>query len=133
MWQEGGEIATPDGKHSAFASPPTVQPLKFWQDAIQQNVAPRNMLGSGGGDVIANLASGICAMQNLGIWGVSVLRENAKDFQYGVFPFPLPPNGQQRNIFGGWAFVANPLGYRQRVGSPGCLAAIAEGFPGEIS
>jgi len=102
MWQGGGEIVTPDGKHSAFASRATVQALKFWQDTIQQNVAPRNMLGIGGWDPIANSASGFCAMQNLGIWGVSYLREFAKDFQYGVFPLPLPPNGQQRNIFGGW-------------------------------
>jgi hypothetical protein len=43
MWQGGGDIATPDGKHSAFASPATVQALKFWQDTIQQNVAPRNV------------------------------------------------------------------------------------------
>jgi hypothetical protein len=50
-------------------SPATVQALKFWQDAIQQNVAPRNTLGCDGGDVIANLVSGFCAMQNLG--GVS--------------------------------------------------------------
>jgi multiple sugar transport system substrate-binding protein len=34
MWQGGGDIATPDGKHSAFASPATVQALKFWQDTI---------------------------------------------------------------------------------------------------
>jgi hypothetical protein len=47
MWQGGGEIATPDGKHSAFALPATVQALRFWQDAIQQNVAPRNILGTG--------------------------------------------------------------------------------------
>ena len=63
-----------------------------------------------GGDVIANLASGFCAMHSLGIWGVSGLRDNAKDFRYGVFPNPLPPNGQQRNIFGGWAFVTNAKG-----------------------
>src|SRR6201987_644269 len=50
MWQGGGDIATPDGKHSAFASPATVQALKFWQDTIQQNVAPRSMLGTGGWD-----------------------------------------------------------------------------------
>ena len=50
LWQGGGDIATPDGKHSAFASPATAQALKFWQDTIQQNVAPRNMLGSGGWD-----------------------------------------------------------------------------------
>jgi multiple sugar transport system substrate-binding protein len=110
MWQGGGEIATPDGKRSAFASPATVQALKFWQDAIQQNVAPRNILGNDGGDIIANLASGFCAMQNLGTWGVSAMREFAKDFRYGVFPLPLAPNGQQRNIFGGWAFVANAKG-----------------------
>ena len=45
MWQGGGDIATPDGKHSAFASPATVQALKFWQDTILQHVAPRNVLG----------------------------------------------------------------------------------------
>ena len=69
MWQGGGDIATPDGKHSAFASPATVQALKFWQDTIQQKVAPRNVLGGGGWDVVANLASGFCAMQNLGYAG----------------------------------------------------------------
>ena len=100
MWQGGGDIATPDGKHGACASPATVQALKFWQDTIQHKVAPRNILGDGGGDVVANLASGFCAMQNLGIWGVSALRDNAKDFQYGVFPLPLPPKRPAKNDFG---------------------------------
>jgi multiple sugar transport system substrate-binding protein len=124
MWQGGGEIATPDGKRSAFASPATVQALKFWQDAIQQNVAPRNLLGGGGWDVIANLVSGFCAMQNLSITGVSALRENAKDFQYGVFPLPLPPNGQPRNIFGGWAFVANARGKNPEEAARFCVWAV---------
>src|SRR5580692_1694084 len=73
MWQGGGDIATPDGKKSAFNSPATVQALKFWQDTIKAGVAPRNELGFGGGDPGANLASGYCAIQNLGIWGVSIL------------------------------------------------------------
>jgi multiple sugar transport system substrate-binding protein len=124
MWQGGGEIATPDGKHSAFASPATVQALKFWQDTIQQNVAPRNVLGFGGGDVVANLASGFCAMQNLGIWGVSNLRANAKDFQYGVFPLPSPPNGQQMTSFGGWAFVANAKGKNPEEAAKFCVWAV---------
>ena len=114
MWQGGGEIATPEGKHSAFASPVTVQAPRFWQDAIQQNVAPRNMLGTGGWDPIANLASGFCAMQNLDIWGVSNLRDNAKDFQYGVFPFPFTSKRPERNFFGGWAFVADAEGKNPR-------------------
>src|SRR5208282_3063924 len=124
MWQGGGDIATPDGKHSAFASPATVQALKLWQDTIQQKVAPRNILGDGGGDVVANLASGFCAMQNLGIWGVSALRDNAKDFQYGVFPLPLPPNGQQRTVLGGWAFVANAKGKNPEEAAKFCVWAV---------
>jgi multiple sugar transport system substrate-binding protein len=124
MWQGGGDIATPDGKHSAFASPATAQALKFSQDTIQQNVAPRNMLGTGGWDPIANLASGFCAMQNLSIEGVGLLREFAKDFQYGVFPYPLPPNGQQRNIFGGWAFVANAKGKNPEEAAKFCVWAL---------
>jgi multiple sugar transport system substrate-binding protein len=124
MWQGGGEIATPDGKRSAFASPATVQALQFWQDVIQQNVAPRNILGNDGGDIIANLASGFCAMQNLGTWGVSAMREFAKDFRYGVFPLPLAPNGRQRNIFGGWAFVANAKGKNPEEAAKFCVWAV---------
>jgi multiple sugar transport system substrate-binding protein len=124
LWQRGGDIAAPDGKRSAFASPATVQALKFWQDAIQQNVAPRSLLGGGGWDVVANLASGFCAMQNLSVTGVSALRDNAKDFQYGVFPLPLPPNGQQRTILGGWAFVANARGKNPEEAARFCVWAV---------
>jgi len=110
LWQGGGEIATPDGKKSAYNSPATVQALKFWQDSIKQNVASRNYLGGGVWDVVANLASGYCAMQNVGIWAVSALRDNAKDFKYGVFPLPVPPGGKPSSDLGGWAFVANAKG-----------------------
>jgi len=124
MWQGGGDITTPDGKRSAFASPATVQALKFWQDAIKQNVAPRDILGGGGWDVVANLASGFCAMQNLSSTGISALRDHAKDFQYGVFPLPLAPNGQQRTILGGWAFVANARGKNPEEAARFCVWAV---------
>ncbi len=42
LWQGGGDIVTPEGNKSAFNSPATAQALKFWQDTIKQNVAPRN-------------------------------------------------------------------------------------------
>ena len=73
MWQGGGEFQTADGK-SAFNSPATVQALKFWQDAVNSGAAPRQVLGGGGCDIVANLGSGYCAMQNVGIWGISALR-----------------------------------------------------------
>jgi multiple sugar transport system substrate-binding protein len=124
MWQGTGDIATKDGKRSAFDSAATVQALKFWQDTIQRNVAPRNSLGGGGWDVVANLASGYCAMQNLGIWGVSSMREFAKDFQYGVFPLPLPAQGEAKSILGGWAFVANAKGKNPEEAAKFCVWAL---------
>jgi multiple sugar transport system substrate-binding protein len=124
MWQGGADIASPDGKQSAFSSKATVQALKFWQDTIQQNLAPRNFLGGGAGDVVANLASGYCAIQNVGIWGVSALRENAKGFEYGVFPLPTPTNGQAKTVLGGWAFVANAKGANPEEAAKFCVWAL---------
>lgn len=63
-------------------------------------------------------------MQNLGVWGVSALRENAKDFEYGVFPLPLPPNGKAKTIFGGWAFVANAKGQNPEEAAKFCVWAL---------
>ena len=124
MWQGGGDIVAPDGKKSVFNSPGTVQALKFWQDSIKQNVASRNFLGGGVWDVVANLAAGYCAIQNVGIWGISALRENAKDFQYGVFPLPLPPGGQPSSDLGGWAFVANAKGPNPEEAAKFCVWAL---------
>jgi multiple sugar transport system substrate-binding protein len=49
-------------------------------------------------------------MQQTGIWSVSDLVTNSKDFQYGVFPLPAPPGGKTVTDMGGWAFVANAKG-----------------------
>ena len=89
MWQGGGDFLTKDGK-SAFNSQATIQALKFWQDSINMGVAPRQCLGGGASDAVANLAAGYCAMQNVGIWAIAQLRESAPDFKYGVFRLPTP-------------------------------------------
>src|SRR5690606_25858533 len=102
MWQGGGEIQSEDGR-SAFDSPATVQALKFWQDAINLGVAPRQVLGYGANDATANLGSGYCAMQNVGIWAISQLTNNAPDMPFGVFPLPTPPGGKYVTVGGGWA------------------------------
>jgi multiple sugar transport system substrate-binding protein len=92
MWQGGGDIVASDGKKSAFNSPATVQALKFWQDSIQQNIASRNFLGGGVWDVVANRASGYCAMQNVGIWGISALSgRTPKIFSTACFPYQARP------------------------------------------
>jgi multiple sugar transport system substrate-binding protein len=108
MWQGGGEFQTADGK-SAFDSPAVVQALKLWQDAINSGAAPRQV-NSGGWDVVANLGAGYCAMQNVGIWAISAMNNNAKDVPYGIFKLPTPKDGKYVTVGGGWAFVANNKG-----------------------
>jgi multiple sugar transport system substrate-binding protein len=108
MWQGGGEFQTADGK-SAFDSPAVVQALKLWQDAIKIGAAPRQV-HSGGWDAPSNLGAGYCAMQNIGIWAISQMANNAKDVPYGIFKLPSPKGGKYVSVGGGWAFVANAQG-----------------------
>jgi multiple sugar transport system substrate-binding protein len=124
MWEGGGEMVNPDGKTSGFRADPAVQALKLWQDSIKNGVAPRKSLGNGAGDIVPNLASGYCAMQNIGIWGISDLKVNAPDFKYGVFPLPTPPNGKPTTDLGGWAFVANSKGADPETAAKFCAWAL---------
>jgi multiple sugar transport system substrate-binding protein len=73
-------------------------------------VAPREVLGNGGSDAVANLGSGFCAMQQTGIWSIAQLRANDPDFRYGIFPLPTPDGGTYTTDLGGWSFVANAEG-----------------------
>ncbi|HEV2899240.1 MAG TPA: sugar ABC transporter substrate-binding protein [Pseudaminobacter sp.] len=131
LWQGGGEFQNAEGK-SAFDSPATVQALKFWQDAINLGVAPRQVLGNGANDATANLGSGYTAMQNVGIWAISQMTNNAKDVPFGVFKLPTPPNGKYVTVGGGWAFVANAKGKNPDVAAEFCAWALASMDKGSI-
>lgn len=124
MWMGGGDIFTPDGKHSSFNHAGTVQALKFWQDAINSGVAPRSALGGSSGDAAANLGVRYCAMQNVGIWAIAQLNNNAPDLNYGLFKMPLPPGGTYTTNTGGWAFVANAQGKNPEVAAQFVVWAI---------
>ncbi|WP_027166912.1 sugar ABC transporter substrate-binding protein [Mesorhizobium sp. WSM3224] len=123
LWQGGGEFQGKDGK-SAFDSPATVQALKLWQDAIKSGAAPRQVL-SGGFDIVANLGAGYCAMQNVGVWGISAMDNNAKNMPYGIFKLPTPANGKYVTVGGGWAFVANAKGKNPEAAARFCAWALA--------
>jgi multiple sugar transport system substrate-binding protein len=130
MWQGGGEFQTPDGK-SAFDSPAVVAALKLWQDAINQGIAPRQV-NSGGWDVVANLGAGYCAIQNVGIWGISAMDNNAKDVPYGIFKLPIPQGGKYVTVGGGWAFVANAKGKNPEAAGKFIAWALASMSPDSI-
>jgi multiple sugar transport system substrate-binding protein len=131
LWQGGGEFQGADGK-SAFNSPATVQALKFWQDAVNMGVAPRQTLGTGANDSVANLASGFTAIQNVGIWAISELAARAPDFEYGIFKLPIPKGGKYVTVGGGWAFVANSRGANPDVAAEFCAWSLASMDKGSI-
>jgi multiple sugar transport system substrate-binding protein len=131
LWQAGGDFQTTDGK-SAFNSPATVQALKFWQDSINMGVAPRKPMGGGAFAAVENLASGYCAMQNIGIWAISQLKEGAPNFKYGVFRLPTPPGGKYLTIGGGWAFVANAKGANPKAAGEFCAWAVGSMKPDSV-
>ncbi|GHO46529.1 ABC transporter substrate-binding protein [Ktedonospora formicarum] len=131
MWQGGGEVVDAGGKKSTFNSPATIQALQFWQDAVKRGITPRTVVG-GGGDTVANLAAGRCAIQNAGIWGVSDLKNNAPKFKYGVFKLPIPTGGTYKTVLGGWAFVANAKGKNPDEAARFCAWALASMQPDSI-
>nr|WP_321984968.1 sugar ABC transporter substrate-binding protein [uncultured Lichenicoccus sp.] len=130
LWQGHGDIQA--SNKSVFNSPATIQALRFWQDAIKSGSAPRKPLGGGGWDIVPNLASGYCAIQNCGIWGIAALRGGAKDFRYGVFRLPVPPGGEYMTIGGGWAFVANARGRNPEAAASFCAWALASSKPDSV-
>lgn len=130
MWQGGGEFQTADGK-SAFNSPAVVAALKLWQDAVNSGAAPRQAQGQGG-DLVANMVAGYCAIQNCGIWGISAMENNAKDFPYGIFKLPVPAGGKYATVGGGWAFVANAKGKNPEAAGKFIAWALASMAPDSI-
>jgi multiple sugar transport system substrate-binding protein len=132
LWQGGGEIVSRDGK-SAFNSPAAVQALKFWRDAINSGAAARQPRGGGGWDSVRNIGSGYCAMQNIGAWAISQLREGAPKFKYGVFKLPAPPGGKAVTIAGGWAFAANARGANPKAAGEFCAWALGAMKPDSVA
>ena len=131
FWQGGGKIVGSNNK-SQFASEAAIQALEFWRQLVKSGVSPRKTLGGGAWDIVPNLASGFCAIQNCGSWGISALRSNAKDFRYGVFPLPIPPGGVQMTVGGGWAFAVNARGKNPVAAAKFCAWALASPQPDSI-
>lgn len=131
LWQGNGDFQDAGGK-SVLNSPATVQALKFWQDAIKSGASPRKPMGGGAWDIVPNLGSGYCAIQNCGIWGISAMRAGAKDVPYGVFKLPTPPGGRYITVGGGWAFVANARGKNPDMAGQFCAWALASSKPDSV-
>lgn len=124
LWMAGGGLPGLETPQGSFDSPGAVDALTLWQEMIGSGVAPRTLLGSSGSDVVSNLGSGYCAMQNAGMWGVSALAGGAPDLEYGVFRIPVPEGGKYVTATGGWAFAANARGRDPEAAARFCVWAL---------
>ena len=109
LWQTGNDVFDADGK-PAFDNPGSVQAMQLWQDLIYGGLAPKQAQGAGASEVNTNLGSGNVAMQQSGIWGIAQMAQNLPDFEYDVFPLPIPDGGTPTTIVGGWSFAVNAEG-----------------------
>ena len=126
MWQGGGNVVDESGTRAAFNSKGTVDALAFWQEAVQRRVAPTTVQGGGGGDLVANLASGYGSMAEMVTAGASFLDSGAKNFEYGVFPLPTPTaEADPITIMGGWAWCVNKNGRNPEAAAEFCSWAIS--------
>jgi multiple sugar transport system substrate-binding protein len=126
LWQGGGDVVDKSGKKAAINSKPAVDALNLWQQAIKSKLAPRTMQGGGGGDLVANLASGYAAMMPMVTAGGSFLDSGAPKFEYGVFPLPTPTaSTKPMTIMGGWAFCVNKHSKQAETAAEFCAWALA--------
>ncbi|WP_129663513.1 ABC transporter substrate-binding protein [Phytoactinopolyspora endophytica] len=126
LWQAGGDVVNETGLASAFDSPATAAALGFWQEAIDAGVAPRTMQGGGGGDLVSNMPSGYAAMAQMVTAGGSFLEEGAPDFEYGMFPLPVPDTSADPiTDMGGWAFCVNKNSPHAEAAAEFCAWALA--------
>ncbi|OAH10185.1 ABC transporter substrate-binding protein [Streptomyces jeddahensis] len=124
LWQAGGDIV--DGTSSAFDSAACVKALGLWRELVQSGVTPRTTQGGGGGDLVANLAAGYGAMQQMTIPGSMFLDEGAKGFRYGMFPLPAPDRAAKPlTCMGGWAICVNKKSPRAREAARFAVWAVA--------
>jgi ABC-type glycerol-3-phosphate transport system substrate-binding protein len=105
IWQGGGAIPAADGQ-VRFDTPAIRAALQLWRDLIvTYQVTPLKRPYPYYD--IANLVEGHCAMQYIGSWGLTMLREAHPDFPYGVMDLPLPPGGTPANVLLPWGLAVN--------------------------
>jgi multiple sugar transport system substrate-binding protein len=101
LWQAGGQILTPDGKHAAFDSPAGVQALTLLQ---QMAVQDHSVYLDSGNDLYANLFnSGRIGMLYTGPWDLS-------QFTSAKFGVQILPAGQNHQTISGpdnWVLFNN--------------------------
>ena len=85
---------------------PLEESLKLWRElsAYSQPVQSVIHIPSD----IYLLVTNEAAMQICGYWATRQLDNRFPDFAYGVVPVPVPVDGYEKSVYGGWYQIVNP-------------------------
>ena len=103
--QGGGDIPA-DADQACFATPAAQAAVKLWRELLLIDHSAPHKPPYPSYD-IANLAEGHCAMQYVGTWAITMLREKYPNFDYGVVDLPQLPGGQPNTLLLHWALAVN--------------------------
>jgi len=102
LWQAGGSILTPDGKHAAFDSPAGLSALTFLQTLAAHNAI---YLDNGSGNYLGLFTSGHIGMLYTGPWDLSSIAQGNQP--YGVQILPADLNHQTISGPDNWVVFNN--------------------------
>ncbi len=102
LWQAGGSILSPDGKHAAFDSPAGVKALTLLQTLAQRKAI---YLDNGSGNYLPLFNSGHIGMLWTGPWDLSQI--TAAKVSYGVQILPADLNHQTISGPDNWVMFNN--------------------------
>ena len=102
LWQAGGTILTPDGKHAAFNSPAGVKALTLLQTLAQHKSI---YLDNGSGNYLGLFTSGHIGMLWTGPWDLANI--TASKIPYGVEILPADLNHQTISGPDNWVVFNN--------------------------
>lgn len=105
FWQGGGDIPE-DADQACFATPAAQAAIGLWRDLLLTDPSAPHKPPYPSYD-IANLAEGHCAMQYVGTWAITMLREKYPSFDYGVVDLPQRPGGRPATLLLHWGLAVN--------------------------
>jgi multiple sugar transport system substrate-binding protein len=103
VWQNGGEILTPDGKTVLLDQPAACDALKWWYGLVKAGYAPDGNIIQSADPTEQLFPTGKVAMLMYGQWMLSVFAK--LPFNLGVAPLPAGPGGKAVQL-GGLAYAA---------------------------
>jgi len=108
LWQAGGAILSPDGKHAAFDSPAGVKALTVLQSLAKQHAI---YLDNGSDNYLGLFTSGHIGMLWTGPWDLATIA--ASKVSYGVQTLPGDANHQTISGPDNWVMFDNGAAHRQ--------------------